>query len=85
MVYSFVQYYAVCKSLARNVFTFKIGMSIMTIRYIASQPSISYRNCLLTDSSMIFLQINVTFSVSYEKDVTSDDVMNCADIVKTSL
>ena len=50
MVYSFVQVYAVFKYLARNVFTFKIRMSIMTIRFIASQPSIIYRNCLLRDN-----------------------------------
>ena len=79
---SFVQVYAVFKYLARNVFTFIIGMGIMTIRFIASQPSISYRNCLLRDTSMICLQVNVTFSVSYEKDVTSDDVVTCAGIVK---
>ena len=83
MVYRFMQYYAVFKSLARNVFNFKSGMSIMKIRYIASQPSIIYRIYLLGDSSMICLQVYVTFTVSYKKDVTSDDVIACADVVKT--
>ena len=55
----------------------------MKIRYIASQPSIIYRIYLLRDTSMICLQVNVTFSVSYKKDVTSDDVIGCADVVKT--
>ena len=52
------------------------------MRFIASQPSTMYRICLLRDSSIICLQVDVTFSVSYKKDVTSDDVKACADAVK---
>ena len=78
-----MQYYAIFKYLLEmSLKVFKIGMSIMTMRFIASQPSTMYRICLLRDSSIMCLQADVTFSVSYKKDVTSDDVKVCAKAVK---